>query len=95
MKNIAENLPSVETALREILRPIVVEAVREALATHAAPAPSAPVFLSTDEAAERLGVHVATIQKLARRGELKAHRAGRCLRFRPEDLDAYAARGAR
>ncbi len=39
--------------------------------------------------AEEWGVHRNTIQNLVRRGELRAVRIGRRVRFRPEDVNDY------
>ena len=45
-------------------------------------------YLSTAEAAHRLGVHSNTVHRWVRNGTLKAFRAGKLLKFREEDLDA-------
>ena len=49
---------------------------------------------SIPELAAEWGVHRNTIHNLVRRGELRAVRIGRRLRFRPEDVAAYLERGS-
>lgn len=49
--------------------------------------------LSTKQVAQRLGVHVATVRKLARQKKLDSFRVGtKLLRFTPAAVDAYIAR---
>jgi excisionase family DNA binding protein len=93
MKIIPPNQPTVEAALREILRPIVIEAVREVLAERSAEPPAE--WLSTVEAAKVLDIHPKTLERMARSKEIPSARVGRCLRFRRADLETYLARGGR
>lgn len=49
--------------------------------------------LSAEQVAQRLGVHVATVRKLARQGRISSFRIGsKLLRFTPASVDAYIAR---
>ena len=49
--------------------------------------------LSTEQVAQRLGVHVATVRKLARQGRISSFRIGtKLLRFHPDAIDRYIAR---
>lgn len=78
----------------EIIRPMVREEIRAALRDLLAEREKPPtVYVDTAGAAEVLGTHTKTVERLARAGTLKSYRAGRCLRFRREDLDAYMAGG--
>jgi excisionase family DNA binding protein len=49
---------------------------------------SRPRLLSVFEVADRLGVSVKTVRRMAARGDLPAHRIGRLLRVSEEDLGA-------
>lgn len=49
-------------------------------------------YMTTRQAAEYLQVHPRTIQRLAREGEVRSARVGRCFRFLVEWLDEYANR---
>lgn len=51
-----------------------------------------PKWLSTPQAAAELGVTPATVYRLINNGDLAAHRIGRVIRIRGEDLDAYLSR---
>ena len=54
-----------------------------------------PLF-STQEAAEYLDYHYASVRRLVMRGELRpAGRAGRVLQFRRSELDRYRAQAGR
>jgi excisionase family DNA binding protein len=46
--------------------------------------------LTTDQAAERLGVTRATVQAMVARGDLKSMRAGRRIKIRSSWIDDYA-----
>lgn len=48
-----------------------------------------PRLLTTSEAAEALRLSPRAVQLFAARGELRAVRLGRLLRFRPADLRAF------
>jgi excisionase family DNA binding protein len=53
------------------------------------PFPHFERFLNSREAAALLQIHPKTLQRLARKGELRAMRVGRLWRFRASDLDAW------
>jgi excisionase family DNA binding protein len=57
--------------------------------TENAPQPE-QVWLTQQQAADRLGVHLRTIERARAAGQLPTYRAGtkRGLRFRVEDVDA-------
>lgn len=60
------------TALREIVKPMVSELVAEAL-SESKPAPEpAGLLISTADAARRLGVHERTVQRMCVKGTLPA-----------------------
>jgi excisionase family DNA binding protein len=61
-----------------------------AMATQMAPAPPSDL-LTAAAAAKRLGISSVYLYELARTGELRSVRIGRAVRFRPTDLDAFAA----
>jgi excisionase family DNA binding protein len=46
-------------------------------------------LLSDGEAAGLLGIHPKTLQRLARVGEIPAHRIGRSWRYRASEIDAW------
>lgn len=48
----------------------------------------AATLLTRQQAAERVGCNVRTIDRRIRAGELPARRSGRLVRIDPEDLDA-------
>lgn len=61
---------------------------------HEATAVSQPIrnferFLDSREAAALLQIHPKTLQRLARKGEIRAMRIGKLWRFRTSDLDAW------
>ncbi len=80
----------------DTLRAIVREVVREEFRAHGVGAQTAkppattdaPAFLSTKQAAQIAGVHVATIRDWVQRGLLHDHRAGRLLRVERAELIA-------
>jgi excisionase family DNA binding protein len=53
------------------------------------PVPNFERFLNSREAAALLQIHPKTLQRLARKGELRGMRVGRLWRFRASDLDAW------
>lgn len=53
------------------------------------PMPANCQWLSTIEVAERLAIRPPTVYRLISAGSLKAHRIGRLIRIRVEDLDEY------
>jgi excisionase family DNA binding protein len=46
-------------------------------------------FLDSRQAAELLQIHPKTLQRLARKGEIRAMRIGKLWRFRTSDLDVW------
>jgi excisionase family DNA binding protein len=46
-------------------------------------------FLNSREAAALLQIHPKTLQRLARKGEIRAMRVGKLWRFRASDLHAW------
>ena len=56
-------------------------------------APSADIeWLSTQEAARRLGITTRTLYRFVDQGELPAYRMGRVIRLQATDIDAYIER---
>lgn len=49
-------------------------------------------YMSTKRAAEYADVHPQTIRKWIAEGHLRKHFAGRCIRVKREELDAYLSR---
>ncbi len=43
-------------------------------------------LMTTRDVSEELGVSPKTIQRMVARGELKAYKVGKSIRFRPEDV---------
>ena len=87
---------SLDGALRGLLREVVREIVREELAvalTRPTPpsVPDAPRYLTTHAAAEMAGVAGKTIRAWVRRGQLRAHFAGRLLRIERRELERFLA----
>jgi excisionase family DNA binding protein len=77
------------TGLEDLIERIVDERIRAALADRE-PDP----WLTSDEAAQYLGVARSTLHDLVCDGKLPRHGVkGHRLRFRREDLDSYARRG--
>jgi excisionase family DNA binding protein len=52
-------------------------------------------LLTCAEAASQAGTHVETIRRAVRRGLLPSGRAGRAIRIKPADLEAWLGSGAR
>ena len=50
-----------------------------------------PVWMSTEDAARRLGVATKTVYRFIDRGELPAYRIGRVIRLKDADVEAYEA----
>ena len=48
-----------------------------------------PVWLSTKEAAEALGVTLRSLYRFIDEGDLTAYKFGRVIRLKQEDLDRY------
>lgn len=53
------------------------------------------LYVSTTQAAKMVGVSVGTIQAWVRSNRLPAHKAGRLLRIKVEDLEAFMTRAVR
>ena len=53
------------------------------------PIPHFERFLDSHQAAELLQIHPKTLQRLARKGEIRAMRIGKLWRFRTSDLDVW------
>jgi excisionase family DNA binding protein len=49
-------------------------------------------LLDDEQAAVLLGIHPKTLQRLARTGQIPAHRIGRFWRYRASELDAWLRR---
>lgn len=91
-----------EDALREIIRDEIaqhrkefltdIESIIEAAMNDKAGASSNAVYLTSAEAAELVGVSPTSIRNWVARGELQAHYAGRLLRVRRDELEAYISR---
>jgi excisionase family DNA binding protein len=52
----------------------------------------APLYVSTAEAAKMIGVSVCTVQAWVRQNRLRGYKAGRLLRIRVDDLEAFISR---
>jgi excisionase family DNA binding protein len=52
-------------------------------------------LLNSEQAAELLQIHHKTLQKLARRGEIRGTHIGKLWRFRASDLNAWFERNQR
>jgi excisionase family DNA binding protein len=53
---------------------------------------AAPLFeplLDSDQAGQLLRLHPKSVQRMARRGELPAHRVGKYYRYRASELNAW------
>lgn len=90
----------IEERLRDLVREVVREEVRAALdeqrPEEAEPAPDRePRYLTAREAARIASVRPETVRGWVARGELPDHRAGRLLRVRLDQLQAYLARARR
>ena len=57
---------------------------------HAPMAPSADIeWLSTQEAARRLGITTRTLYRFVDQGDLPAYRMGRVIRLKATDIDSF------
>jgi excisionase family DNA binding protein len=90
---------SVEHALREFLREIVrdelaqiVEALRRLESALSASNSTPLEYLGAEEAADIAGVTPDTVRAWVRRGDLPRHRAGRLVRIRRDELEAFLGR---
>lgn len=84
---------SISLFLREILKPIISEAVDEKLRQHLPPPkPEAndETYLTRTEAATVLGVGLCTLDKLCKFGNLKKYRNGSIVRLKKSEvLEAF------
>lgn len=71
--------------------PTIVQ-LAERLRPHLASMPEGAHLLTTQQAAERLGLHRKTVARMARDGRLPASKVGQGWRFRADDLDVKPAR---
>jgi excisionase family DNA binding protein len=79
-----------ETELREIIRDEVRTTIRQELGKQPA---SAGEFVSVAKAAQIAAVSTQTIRAWVRAGRLMEYKAGRVLRVRRSDLEAFLATG--
>lgn len=57
-----------------------------------APAPNEPIrWLSTRDAANKLGITTRTLYRLIDDGQVPAHKFGRVIRLKEADIDAFIA----
>lgn len=86
------NEPSLADALAAIIKPIVKEAVREALTPNLSAAKATGTekpFLTIKQAAEASGLGVSTIRLYVRRRQLRAQQVGRRVLVKRSDLDQF------
>lgn len=83
---------TVEDQIAQAVAAQVRQVVREELAK-LAPQPEPSPFLSTAKAAELCDCHADTLRAAIKAGELREFRAGRELRIRRADLEAWLASG--
>jgi excisionase family DNA binding protein len=84
---------AMRAAIRDELNALFEEKIKPLLESHRPPAPvEVPVYISTADAARRIGVTVATVQSWVRENRLRGHRAGRLLRIKVEDLHEFMNR---
>src|SRR5215813_13269580 len=80
-------------ALTVILKPIVIEAVREAMKLYSPEVMSAELtgksFLTVKQAAETSGLGVSTIRLYIRRRQLRAQQVGRRVLIKRNDLESF------
>jgi len=80
-------------ALTVILKPIVIEAVREAMKLYSREVMPAELtgksFLTVKQAAETSGLGVSTIRLLIRKRQLPAQRVGRRVLIKKRDLEIF------
>ena len=77
--NEPDNPPSLlAEALAGVLKPIVAEAVKEALARNGS---EPKALLTPDELADRLKVPLSWVYEQSRQGNIPTHRLGRYIRF--------------
>jgi excisionase family DNA binding protein len=79
-------------AIRDEGPAILREQLKQLVDRRADPPADSDQRLSTNGAARYAGVSTATIREWASSGRLRSQRAGRVLRFRKSDLDAFLSR---
>jgi excisionase family DNA binding protein len=84
---------SLAEALAAIIRPIVTEAVREAMGLSEREARQGraidKTFLTVKQAAETSGLGVSTIRLLIRKRQLRAQKVGRRVLIKRSDLESF------
>lgn len=86
------NEPNLADALATILKPIVKEAVREAMASNANAATQSPTeksFLTIKQAAATSGLGASTIRLYIRQRQLRAQQVGRRVLVKRSDLEKF------
>lgn len=86
------NEPNLAEALAAILKPIVKEAVREAMTLNAKAAMQSPgekSFLTIKQAAEVSGLGPSTIRLYIRKRQLRAQRVGRRVLVKRSSLEKF------
>lgn len=86
------NEPNLADALAAIIKPIVKEAVREAMASNAKAATQSPAdksFLTIKQAAQVSGLGASTIRLYIRKRQLRAQRVGRRVLVKRGDLEKF------
>jgi excisionase family DNA binding protein len=78
MNEPGDTSPLLAEALAAILKPIVTQAVSEALAGNAG---EPKTLLTPDELADRLKVPLSWVYEQSRQGNIPTHRIGRYIRF--------------
>jgi excisionase family DNA binding protein len=79
-------------ALSAIIKPILIEAVREAMnfnASRAVQSAAEKSFLTIKQAAETSGLGASTIRLAIRRRQLRAQRVGRRVLVKRSDLEIF------
>jgi excisionase family DNA binding protein len=76
----------ISKALAEVLRPVILEAVREALA-ELDRTENPESLLKTSETCDRLAISRTTLHEMRKRGEIEAVRVNGGVRFRASDVD--------
>ncbi len=86
------NEPNLAEALAAILKPIVKEAVREAMASNAIATTQSPAeksFLTIKQAAATSGLGASTIRLYIRKRQLRAQQVGRRVLVKRSDLEKF------
>ena len=86
------NEPNLADALAAILKPIVKEAVREAMVSNVkatAQQPAEKSFLTIKQAAEVSGLGASTVRLYIRKRQLRAQQVGRRVLVKRSDLEKF------